>query len=147
MYATDLVNKCMVLHRNSMPPGRAWLYTSPFHFFVRKRGQSATSSPPRSQLEVPDVDVSIREVPVCASCYKDDTASIRKLEDFASRPRNCLKAFDPFAGVGAFGLAMEQARCLKVTHAVEISPSAADTLRSVFVSRLVDGLTHADAWR
>ena len=40
-----------------------------------------------------------------------------------------ISTFDPFGGVGAFGLGLEEAGCIKVTHAVEISPSASQTLQ------------------
>lgn len=40
-----------------------------------------------------------------------------------------LRAFDPFGGVGAFGLGLEEGGCIQVTHTVEISPSASETLR------------------
>lgn len=40
-----------------------------------------------------------------------------------------LRTLDLFGGVGAFGLSMEESGCLKVTHAVEISPSAAKTFK------------------
>lgn len=40
-----------------------------------------------------------------------------------------LRALDVFAGVGAFGLGMEEAGGIRVTHAIEISPSAAKTLK------------------
>lgn len=40
-----------------------------------------------------------------------------------------LRALDVFAGVGAFGLGMEEVGGIKVTHAIEISPSAAKTLK------------------
>lgn len=44
-----------------------------------------------------------------------------------NQPR--LRAFDPFAGVGAFALGLQQALNLSLTHAIEISPSAAATIR------------------
>ena len=40
-----------------------------------------------------------------------------------------LKTLDLFAGTGAFSLAMKDIARIKVTHAIEISPSAAQTLK------------------
>ena len=48
-----------------------------------------------------------------------------------------LRAFDPFAGVGAFGMSMEGSGAIRVTHAVEISPSAAATMKYVPLSHLL----------
>jgi DNA (cytosine-5)-methyltransferase 1 len=42
-----------------------------------------------------------------------------------------LRAFDPFAGVGAFVRGVENAGAIKFTHAIEICPSTAMTLRYV----------------
>ena len=67
---------------------------------------------------------------VCGKCFLEDT---KRLEDYAefkrTQARRSLKAFDPFGGVGAFALAMEETGCIKMTHAVEISPSAAKTMK------------------
>ena len=43
------------------------------------------------------------------------------------RKQKPLRALDPFGGIGAFGLGMEETSPLKVTYAVEVSPSAAKT--------------------
>jgi DNA (cytosine-5)-methyltransferase 1 len=50
------------------------------------------------------------------------------MKDFVSQGRP-LRALDLFGGVGAFSLGMEETKCIKLTHAVEISPSAAQTFK------------------
>ena len=106
----------------------AWLSESPYHFYVR--------------FHFPKLDVSnltglkllkgqyANLVPVCGICFKDDEINKdlrkRQLEDHPDTWR--LRTFDPFGGVGAFALSMQQAGCIKLTHAVEISPSAAKTM-------------------
>ena len=79
---------------------------------------------------------------ICLPCWRENkqhSADLKKfLRMFAEHP---LRAFDPFGGVGAFALSMQEAVCLKLTHAVEISPSAALTLKYVY--RCIPGLwTH-----
>jgi len=47
-----------------------------------------------------------------------------------AQKRKPLRTLDLFGGTGAFGLGLaEGCLCLKVTHAVEIAPSAAITYR------------------
>ena len=51
----------------------------------------------------------------------------------ATQPQ--LRALDLFAGTGAFSLGMRAAGApFKLTHAIEISPSAAKSLRYVFLT-------------
>jgi DNA (cytosine-5)-methyltransferase 1 len=42
---------------------------------------------------------------------------------------NKLQTLDLFAGVGAFSLGMKESAGFNVTHAIEIGPSTAETLR------------------
>lgn len=63
-------------------------------------------------------------------CVKQDLKKFKGMKTFLEREVP-LRVFDPFGGTGAFGLAMEEVGCFKMTHAVEISPSAAKTLQSV----------------
>lgn len=68
-----------------------------------------------------------RAITICAICHTQDQAVAKEAEEFGRTP--VLRAFDPFAGTGAFALSMQEAGILKITHAVEISPSAAKTLK------------------
>ena len=127
--ATDLLKRCVVLHQSSVPSSAgdldSWLALSPLHFYVRQHCSSSTRS-----LEAL-TKIKRHNVPVCQICYQEDATRLRQLKQFTSSEDRCLRAFDPFAGVGAFGLGMEKTGCIKVTHAVEISPSAAETLKYV----------------
>ncbi|KAI0718349.1 S-adenosyl-L-methionine-dependent methyltransferase [Cerioporus squamosus] len=122
--AEDLLKRCIVLHPKSTPSDMSleeWLDLSSLHFFVR---YLVPSEPPlwtaRTKLER-------RKIPVCSHCFLND---LTRLEEYKALKENSpLRAFDPFAGCGAFGLSMEETGHMKVTHAVEISPSAADTLK------------------
>ncbi len=121
--AKALLQRCSVIHR-SRKNLWSWLARSPHRFFVQYSSQ--TLKPKRwEQLG----QLKSKQIPVCKQCYMADEADARRVDTFAKEPRLSLRTFDPFAGVGAFGLAMEDTGCVKVTHAVEISPSAAETLR------------------
>lgn len=66
----------------------------------------------------------------CATCKDDYRRKESLFEEFLTiHKQNPLSAFDPFAGVGAFVRGMEEAGGLKLSHAIEISPSAAKTLQ------------------
>jgi DNA (cytosine-5)-methyltransferase 1 len=52
------------------------------------------------------------------------------LQELSKLPQPQLRALDLFAGTGAFSLGMKAAGApFKLTHAIEISPSAAKSLR------------------
>nr|ANR76343.1 DNA methyltransferase [Ganoderma lucidum] len=121
--ATALLHRCSVIHR-SRKDLRSWLAWSPYHFFTQYSSQTLK---PRQwdQLAL----LKSKQIPVCKDCYIANDAKARRLNTFAKEPRSYLRTLDLFAGVGAFGLAMEDTGCVKVTHAIEISPSAAETLR------------------
>ncbi|GBE88031.1 hypothetical protein SCP_1202590 [Sparassis crispa] len=120
-----LLRRCSILHFDAIKDLSMWLSISPFHFFVRYHFVS-----PRPRKWVENTLLTFNDVHLCKECYKEDKKqmNIRKKFFIAARQKP-LKAFDPFGGVGAFGLGMEEAGCLKMVHAVEISPSAAETLK------------------
>ena len=75
---------------------------------------------------------------MCKPCCEGLVDEMEQMEVFLSEcGRTPVRVFDPFGGVGAFTGGMEEAGCMKVTHAVEISPSAAETLKSVAGTFLV----------
>lgn len=103
-----------------------WISLSPDHFYVEHRFPSTrpTRWNQRRRLEW-------REHEVCAPCWQDKLRELKGLKSFAGdykkRPLNTL---DLFGGVGAFSHSLgEGSGALKVTHAVEIMPSAAKTFK------------------
>ena len=77
--------------------------------------------------------VTWEELLVCTPCCKERLKTRKSLYKFLEQSeRQPLPTLDLFGGVGAFsrGLA-EGSGCLKVTHAIEISPSAARTFMYV----------------
>lgn len=78
-------------------------------------------------------NVAWQELLVCTPCCKERLKGRKSLYKFlAQSDRQPLPTLDLFGGVGGFsrGLA-EGSGCLKVTHAIEISPSAAKTFMYV----------------
>lgn len=70
-----------------------------------------------------------RDLHVCTPCCKERLEKRKLLYQFLdTQKRKPLNTLDLFGGVGAFsrGLA-EGSGCLKITHAIEIGPSAAKT--------------------
>ncbi|KAI0720035.1 S-adenosyl-L-methionine-dependent methyltransferase [Cerioporus squamosus] len=117
-----ILQRCMVLHHDTIQDLKSWLDQSQLHFYVRCRSRSPQAS--WSSL----TKISPTEVQVCWSCHKDESAWTQQLELFFKQA-HLMRGLDLFGGTGAFGLAMEQTSPLRITHTVEISPSAADTMR------------------
>ena len=69
----------------------------------------------------------------CERCAEEQQRDMLSREQFDQRKQPPLRILDLFAGAGALGFGLEQGSkgCSKVTHAVEISPSAIRTIRLV----------------
>lgn len=122
---SDLVGMCYVVVAGSMPELDDWMMMSPHHFYVKYKFPSlnVASWSDRHRIRPKDLDI-------CGRCMQKNLDDFRELKTFLQSSQK-LRLFDPFAGVGAFPLAMENIGCFKLTHAVEISPSAARTLKYV----------------
>ncbi len=126
---TDIMAKCLVLSRESFGQRislRNWLDTSPYHFYLRYRFPNFH---PESWDE--RVRVSFRDLAVCKECTEEALKFYYEAQGFRDRMQEKpLRAIDLFGGVGAFGLGLKQGSgCLRISHALEISPSAAKTLK------------------
>lgn len=129
--ATALLKPCVVVHQSDVPDLAAWFDISPYNFYVRYLLPTLDS--PWSQKR----KLSRKDVLACDICLEQHNERFQLLSDLSSGGQVCLRTFDPFGGVGAFGLAMEELGCMKLTHAVEITPSAALTLRYVLSWKLI----------
>lgn len=124
--ANSLIRKCRVINYYSPPTAiDEYLAESPYNFYVKYHFPS---------LEVTDWNTGTqlngrsKRPQICIICFRESRERTQQLEAFKAQSRP-LRAFDPFGGVGAFGLAMQDAGCVKLTHAIEIAPSAALTIK------------------
>ncbi|TCD63769.1 hypothetical protein EIP91_004952 [Steccherinum ochraceum] len=126
---TQIIRPCVVAHSNTFDATelQSFLSLSPYHFYAKYKfpDTEVTSWAERSLL-------TPKDVLICKVCFAEDIKREENLKDFAAaHSRKPLRAFDPFGGVGAFALGLEDGAggFVKTTHAVEISPSAAETLK------------------
>jgi DNA (cytosine-5)-methyltransferase 1 len=122
----DFIRVCCVFPLKSIVNLERWVSLSPDHFYIRFKHPTLAVEE-WSDLE----DFDCIDFPVCRHCVTNElldmTSTIKFLEQTQHNP---LKTLDLFAGVGAFTLGLvEGSGCLKLTHAIEISPSATETLR------------------
>lgn len=124
----SLLQVCFVFHLEAFGTVNLdqWLSLSENRFYIRYTHPTLLVNT-WNDLE----EIACHELPVCTPCVKKvlecDASTEEFLEDTQRHP---LKTLDLFAGVGAFSLGLTQGSCsMKLTHAVEISPSASATLR------------------
>ncbi|KAH9935023.1 uncharacterized protein B0H18DRAFT_1082741 [Fomitopsis serialis] len=119
---------CFVVTRRSLnddDASQGWL-SSPRHFYVKYEFPTLAPTSWTDQKTL-----KCNDLLVCAECFEEEKARTEAFQRFIQvQRRRPLRGFDPFGGVGAFGLAMEESGCVKMQQAVEISPSAACALRN-----------------
>ncbi|KAG9313921.1 S-adenosyl-L-methionine-dependent methyltransferase [Chiua virens] len=118
-----LLGVCFVVVKGEMPDLDQWLSMSPHHFYLKYRFPSlgVRSWNDKHRMRWDDLFA-------CPMCMKKELKKFHGMKKFL-REEKPLRVFDPFAGTGAFAMALEEVGCFKLTHAAEISPSAAKTLR------------------
>lgn len=131
MNAENIIRVIFVFPFHSFTPEvtlEDWLMLSPDHFYVRY-------SFPKLRIKAWDDkrELLCAGVNVCTPCCKEKLKQRQEIYRFLAGAK--YPTLDLFGGVGAFshGLA-EGSGCLKVTHAIEISPSAAKTFKYVIHS-------------
>jgi DNA (cytosine-5)-methyltransferase 1 len=122
----DLIRVCYVFPFQSIPDLAAWLSLSPDHFYIRYRFPSMDVKSWADKRSVPYEDLH-----VCTHCCREKLYRHKLTEEFlAQAKKKPLPTLDLFGGVGAFSLGIaEGSSCINVTHAIEISPSAAKTFK------------------
>lgn len=103
--------------------GQSWLEASPAHFYLQFKfpGRTEWNWEDRQPLDS-------KTFPVCGSCFRTSLESLATFESADDAPT--LSILDLFAGCGAFSQSIaEGCPNAKLTHAVEISPSAASTIK------------------
>jgi DNA (cytosine-5)-methyltransferase 1 len=118
-----LIRICYVFPYNAIDDLDFWTSISADHFYVRYQFPSLDVTSWNDKQPIVD-----RDIRVCVECCRDKLGRYNLMKDFLSQGRP-LRALDLFGGVGAFGLGMKETKCIEITHAVEISPSAAQTFK------------------
>jgi len=118
-----IIQKAYVLILEKIGDLQAWISASSQHFFLQYSFPTLHKSH-WSQRDILDSS----EVHACLSCLTQRKETLLTGVKQATQPQ--LRALDLFAGTGAFSLGMKAAGTpLKLTYAIEISPSAAKSLR------------------
>ena len=118
-----IIQKAYVLVLKKIGNLQAWINASSQHFFLQHSFPTINGShwAQRKILQSSDVHA-------CLSCLMHRKEILVTEVKQTTQPQ--LKALDLFAGTGAFSLGMKAAGApFKLTHAIEISPSAAKSLR------------------
>ena len=118
-----IIRSCSVVHPDAADDLDSWLCHSPFNFYCRYKFPSIDSDSWYQKQSL-----TRREIFQCATCALERMQDYRNSQIFKTTTKP-LRTFDPFGGVGAFGHGLEQSGCIRVTHSVEISPSASETMR------------------
>lgn len=103
-----------------------WLNLSYRHFYLRYSFRKLVVQSWKDRRRL-----SWQDLYVCTPCCQERLKGRRLLLEFLRhmKPRP-LPTLDIFAGVGAFSQGLKDGSgCLKVTHAIEISPSASKTFQ------------------
>lgn len=120
-----IIQKAYILVLEKIGDLQAWINASSQHFFLQYSFPTLYKSH-WSHREILDSS----EVHACLPCLTERKETLLTEVKQATQPQ--LRALDLFAGTGAFSLGMKTAGApFKLTHAIEISPSAAKSLRYV----------------
>lgn len=124
----DVLAPCYVLHHDLIFDRDLWTALGAEYFYYRYRFKGPI---PVSWDEREAVDETAGVgCETCAYALQERLAEAVTFAEDAQKHK--LRAFDVFAGAGAMSLGMEGAAGgMRTTHAVEISPSAAQTFKYV----------------
>ncbi|KAK7465308.1 hypothetical protein VKT23_005287 [Stygiomarasmius scandens] len=115
--------------RNDKDLREKWVSKSPYHFYVKYEFRKMTVIRSMWKQRKP---INHSQLMICISCYEAEQKRLQEREEYLKFARkHPLRTLDLCGGVGAFsiGLAEGSGLCLKITHTVEISPSAAKTFK------------------
>ncbi|SJL06388.1 uncharacterized protein ARMOST_09724 [Armillaria ostoyae] len=119
----DLIRVCFVFPYPSITEGDAWLAMSADHFYAKYTFPYLKVTSWDAKMDIDPVDV-----PICKFCTALELKRFDDIKEIHEQVK--LPTLDVFGGVGAFALGMaEGCGNMKVTHAIEISPSAAKTYK------------------
>jgi DNA (cytosine-5)-methyltransferase 1 len=132
--STDIVDYTSIIRKiyvcSAINVGEAaredWLSFAPEHFFLRYAFPSMNITDWNTRRRV-----SPEKLNICRRCMEERVEYFQSMKGFVSqKSQQPLRALDIFGGAAAMGAGMEMgSRCIKVTHAIELSPSTARTYR------------------
>ena len=129
----NLLAQCYVLHHDLIFDMDLWATLGPAHFYYRYR--FALHKPASWDERVPLAEDAGVGCETCAYALQERLAEAVAFEEEAQARK--LRVLDVFAGAGGMSLGMETAMSgIKTTHAIELAPSAARTLRCAHPHRL-----------
>lgn len=77
----------------------------------------------------PHSEVCCKDLNVCSICCKEQLDRMKQTQAYSKKAKK-LAVLDLFGGVGAFSKGLvDGSKHLEVTHAIELSPSAAETFK------------------
>ena len=105
-----------------------WLSLSYHHFYLRYAFPKLQVKSWKDRRKL-----TWQELYICTPCLSERLKGRNLIQDFLREMKTKpLPTLDLFAGVGAFSRGLtEGSGCIKVTHAIEISPSASKTFQFV----------------
>lgn len=125
-YATEtidaamVIGKCHALHGWIYElKGPYWMLDHPDCFYMYARTDPTSTSGTKK--------ISVDEFKMCTTCF--DLYEQRVQKELECKKDRVLKAFDPFIGVGGFGMGLKQGCSMQTIAGVEIDPDAAETAR------------------
>ncbi|KAJ3552491.1 hypothetical protein NM688_g4121 [Phlebia brevispora] len=128
----DITGPCKVVNANGLSPSQLeeWLAQSPKHLFVRYHFPELDPKERGSRRVLAGRHAKLFKT--CKLCQEEDVQMRKLRKSYHERHVDewQLRTFDPFGGVGPFALSMQETGCIRLTHAVEISPSASRTLQN-----------------
>ncbi|KAJ7597250.1 S-adenosyl-L-methionine-dependent methyltransferase [Mycena floridula] len=120
---SDIISKVYILAKASILRLNDWIQ-EPDHFYLQFCFPSMNAQWKQHR------DLAANEIVLCGTCVEGRLRYNRELSKFVRAEKKPLKCLDLFGGTGAFALGLaEGSQMIKVTHAVEIAPSAARTYR------------------
>ncbi|KAF8588670.1 S-adenosyl-L-methionine-dependent methyltransferase [Ramaria rubella] len=120
--AISVIGTCQVIHISEYElKDCAWIENHPDCFYVQSQATS---------LDSPLTPLPSMNLKMCHSCYHEEEHMHElKVQCYSEQK---LRAFDPFIGIGGFGLGLAEGCSMQTVFGVEIDPSAAETTRKNF---------------
>lgn len=128
MNASSVLGTCQVLHISEFEvKDHTWLDRHPDCFYIMSRATSFSS---------PLIPLHITDFRRCQICYQLEEEKYGLEMKCWEEKQLC--AFDPFVGVGGFGLGLAQGCSMQTILGVDKDGSAAETMRYDIIIQLIN---------